>query len=206
MKSLLCLSTLFLAAVPSRAAIVLIVDITNPSAVTFTATGAFSQNDESYHTLGDDGITLQNFFSSPTVNGNGDPAALYGALTSSDLQAYNAPYPTRPSTETPVYTHFYSIDWNLQSDGSNRVDLNLLLPSSWDDQTFSTTSPALSGSATADLSPWISQISLGGGNIRGDGRYFQSGIIIGQYVVIPEPATSLLAIGALGMLAIRRRR
>lgn len=61
MRKTSLLALLLIGAAAARAAVVLTVDVSNISAVTFTATSAFSEN-ASNSIAAQDGITLLNFF------------------------------------------------------------------------------------------------------------------------------------------------
>ena len=181
------LGFLFLAGSPvSRAAVILRIDISDPTQVVFTATGAFAQNDDEETDLAA-GLTLVDFFSSEPddVQAYFDPADLWSP---EGWFAYEGVLNTSFSSMLGPYT-----------------DLNLF-GSGYSTQGFSTSQAALTGSAVVDLSEWIALIRLGSGNVyAGDG--FNSGPIIGQYEVIPEPTVlSAVAAGMALLLAARRRQ
>jgi hypothetical protein len=160
--------------------VVLNVDITDISAVTFSATGAPSAvNDSSSSSL--DGASLLNLF---TVAYADNQSASSGSLFGSSSDA---------------------LDLLLTPYGSlTGFDLNLFASSVEMQQNFSTVSPAFSGSTTFDLSG--SSILLGstGDVIAGD-TLNGSGAVIGQWQAIPEPASiGLLGLVSCGIFFTRR--
>ncbi len=174
---LLCASLAMLATVfavsHSSAAVILTIDISNPATATFTATGAFAQNDDIADTFLNEGFTLLRIFNSPATGGPGffDTSTLF----------------------SPGGNFAYTNLFVVTISGEDR-DLNIA-GSGFSTQDFSVTAPALTGSATADLADWLPFLTAGvtGNIIAGDPIY--STVIIGQYQVIPEPGTALLAVG-----------
>lgn len=191
MKPLFCICLLLITLVPlarSHAAVILIIDISDPSNVSFTATSAFSSGNDFGDTWLEDGITLLGFFSSSAYEGDLE------FFDSSDLRSPGGTF---------EYTMFVAIDMNPM--GSDYFNLNIF-GSGFSDQNFSTTMPALTGSAIGDLSLWVSHLRAGTGDVQAGGNQYGSAII-GQYVVIPDPSVSALFIGsgALTFIFIRRR-
>ncbi|HWL54129.1 MAG TPA: PEP-CTERM sorting domain-containing protein [Chthoniobacteraceae bacterium] len=170
----------------SQAEVILRIDISDPSAVVFTATGAFAQNDDEDTDL-TAGVTLIDFFSSEPDNVQAyfDPADLWSP---EGRFAYEGVLNTSFSALLGPYT-----------------DLNLF-GSGYSTQGFSTSQAALTGSAVLDLSEWIAHIRLGSGDLYA-GDFSNSGPIIGQYEVIPEPtALSLIGAGAGAAFLLAARR
>jgi hypothetical protein len=161
--------------------VVLNVDITDISAVTFSATGAPSAvNDSSSSSL--DGASLLNLF---TVAYADNQSASSGSLFGSSSDALD--------TDLTPFQSLTGFDLNLYAlSGTGAI------------QNFSTVSPAFSGSTTFDLSG--SSILLGstGDVIAGD-TLNGSGAVIGQWQAIPEPASiGLLGLVSCGIFFTRR--
>ncbi len=189
-----CLAALFSAAflassAISRAEVILRIDISDPSRVIFTATGAFAQNDD-FDTYLNSGFTLIGFLSA-------EP---------DDLQAF---FETPSELYSPGGNFAYTEVLNMSFTDfmGPYTDLNVF-GSGFSTQDFSTAEAALYGSAEVDLSPWISLLTLGVGDIyAGDGG-LGTGPLIGQYEVIPEPAALPLAAagGTMVLLHFARRK
>jgi hypothetical protein len=171
---------------PAKAGVVLEVDVTNPSAVTFTATGAFSAVDSS-STVTFDGISALGFLTSS--GGNAEQ------FTTSTL---------RPSNVSSSGAYIaYQFD-------TNGVDLDMYTTDGLPAQVFSTSVAALVGQLVANLSFWTSQLPSAGasGNVIA-GYPGNSGGVIGtwQAVAVPEPSTYALAgaVAVASCLMARRR-
>lgn len=171
------------------AAVILVIDISNPSAVTFTATGAFAQNDDD-DSFSISGISLIDFFQA--------------SFSDSDLHYFSSSNLRSPEGDFP-YSTLTSIAF-FDPFSSEYFDLSIFYDS-FSGQGFSTSAPALTGSAVANLSAWLAYLPTAGttGNIHSGDGIFSSGPVIGQYSVVPEPATAGLLLGAT-LLAIRRAR
>lgn len=158
-------------------AIVLQVDISNPSAVVITATGGESQITSSASTF-DDGIYLWDLFSGST---SGLATVASGSLTAGAL-------------DTGVYfTSSYKGalgSLNLYSFGQLQL------------MEFTADNPAFTGSVIVDLSSFATEFrSLGFVGDISDG----SGTI-GSYVVIPEPSFVAIVAFGFGALLLARKR
>jgi hypothetical protein len=193
----------------ARGAVVLVVDVSNPAAVTFTATGAFA--DINYNLPNAQfGVSLADFFTQPIPTNDTE----VGTLPHHDLASGNL---TPTGGGTPYY------QWNGSDVGIRTKEL-------WFDvfadiPVYSTSAPAFTGSATIDLSsiayvfeagetfhtnhlttPYLPSVGSTGNVVVGPQA---SGYpAIGSYLVVPEPslaawpAASVLSLGA---WAVKRR-
>lgn len=196
-------AAILLAGTARSQSVVLEIDWSDLSAVTFTATGANSfSNYAGTSTIGD-GLDLINFFTSTRP---GDSSV--GAATSSSLY-HNL-------TSTLFFNNI--VVWDYASEGNDDTrDLNIYLSGVGSSTvfTYSTATTALTGTATFDLSskstytdyfPALGTegdiyIDLGGPQI---GRWK----IVGAATAVPEPSTYAAILGAiafLGVVVIRRR-
>lgn len=182
------LAAVLAAVSPVPAAVLLSVDITDLSAVTITATGAAPDYATSAYTTYD-GVALLGFFGGaglinystfPVTSGNLTPSGAAAAFDSSDVQTISA----------------------------NLADLGLYRNSGAEQELFAFGTPAFTGTLTLNLSSFTrSDFTLGTFNLAAG--YQNSGTTqIGQYTVIPEPATYALLLGgvALVLVAVRRFR
>jgi hypothetical protein len=164
------------------------VNVSNPAAVTFTATGNHSLINDSTAT-GVDGVDLLAFFSDMgfglgSVSGNLTP----------------------PTQDGIAYFTWYTDSYS--SGGTSYNDLNLY-SNEGHPQNFSTGAPAFTGTGTADLSAYTAFLpSLGASGNIAAGSFGQGSMaVIGQWQVTPEPATlSLLAVGGLAAIIRRKRK
>ena len=171
---------------PANAGVVLEVDVTDPSAVSFTATGAFSAVSGS-STVTFDGISALGFLTSSGANAE--------QFTTSTLRPSNVSSPG-------AYTA-YQFD-------TNGVDLDMYTTGGLPTQVFSTSAVALVGQLVANLSFWTSQLPSAGvsGNVIA-GYAANNGGVIGTWQVVPEPSTIAMALAGLacgGYSMFRRRR
>lgn len=184
-------AALLFAVLSATSAVVLIeVNISDPSAVTFKATGAPADiNDSSTTTFS--GATLLGFFRD-TID-LADPVPIAGDLT--------------PSGATEAYELFY-----VDNHSGPFTDLNLYRESPpLGSQAFNKSDAAFTGTATIDFSIFSGD-ALPTVGTTGDliaGYSGDPGGIIGQWTVVPEMSSALQAgvMGTmlLGWLAWRRR-
>lgn len=195
MRHLLFLACLLgLVGLPAaRADYLVTIDITNPAAVVFTATGAApTANGSGVPGIG--GIDFLQFFITP-ISG-----FVMGDVTPSTFATYlDSSYPF--------------LNWNTDSYSGSNVDLNFYSqkPSS---QSFNTADPAFVGAGTVNFTAYASYLPSAGatgqitngnsGNASGPSRPLT---VIGTYQVVPEPSTwALLALGLAACLPFLRRR
>lgn len=183
-------AVLLLSSLTSPASTVIIVDITDLSAVTVTAVAANSENDSST-TVANDGMTLWNFFGEDVtlldaVTGNFEPTSLPGEF-----------YDSMASD-------------GFSTGGVSLVDLNLYQATAGASpfQEFSMTSPPFVGVATFNLSS-VALSALPTFGQTGDvyaGFSGSPGPRLGQYIVVPEPSSLALGAFAGTVVLLRRRR
>lgn len=170
----------------SSAAVVLTIDITDLSKVKFTGTTALAQNNETdMRTL--DGIVLVGLFSKNPVSNN-----VPASTSSSSLRSTGG-----SSALKEFYTGGYA---------GNVLNLNLA-GTDLTTHDFSTSQRAFTGSALANFSS-VAAGSLVVGK-TGDiwsGSALDSKVVIGQFLIIPEPGMPILVLVGFGMMALGRRR
>lgn len=163
-------------------AVVLEINISDPSAVTVTSTGAASSID--FSDSGQNRIDLLDFFTSdPGRNINQDPASGSSSLADKD--------------------------GNILDSMTVSSSLKKLLFHSDNDLSYMNGEAAFSGSATFDMSS-ISTSALPTVGMTGDVTPPNYGsTVIGQWSVVPEPSVYTSAAGIAGLLAVlfvRRRK
>ena len=185
----------------AKAQILLNIQISGDVA-TITATGTLSQANA--ETSVNNGIDLLGFFTSSTGTFQTSPVSLSSNLTAANLAGTPSDY-----YDTAVVDDYSTTD----------VDLTLYSSASGDTQVFSTTSTALTGTLTVDLSGLSSFVpTSGSGEIVAGysgahpGDTIAANTPIGEWQVVsptvaaPEPSTwALLLLGITVILAYRVR-
>jgi hypothetical protein len=188
----------------------LIIDDSNPDAVTFTYTDYNPFRSDSAHTF-TQGIDLLNFFAPNTLGS--DVFDTFGTLTTfldgaPDYDASSSDNVTGDYQDLNIYAGFFD-------------------PLNGSTENFSTSSPAFTGTATIDLSDEAANLLPAGTigdiyagfsgelskglpeeeivpNAQAIGGYIT---FLGDYEIIPEPSQwSLLLLGGAGLLVMRRLR
>lgn len=195
LRSLLALGAGALFAPSSGAAVLLIVDVGNPAAVTVTATDGKPSDSESA-TWTFDGIVLLSFF----IGDIGTPGGQLDAAST-----------LKPSGSRETY-NVWDGD-NFSTSGGQAFDLNLHFNNLVDDpQNFDTAQPAFTGTAVLDLSALSALLPAAGigGSILSGYSDLVTGPVIGEYTVVPEVSAGaqagLFGLGAAGLLLLRRRQ
>lgn len=175
------------------AGVILVIDVSNPAEVIFTATDVHSESDDDETWLME-GISLIGFFENSV-----DDPTIYFFDVPSDLWSPGGAF---------AYSQLVSINFSDPLSDSY-FDLSVF-GSGFSTQNFSTEEPALWGSATADLTAWMTFLPAPGttGAVYSGDEVSSKGPLIGQYLVVPEPSAGAL-LGVLGILAwakFRRRR
>jgi hypothetical protein len=181
----------------------LIINDSNPNAVTVTATGTDPFEPDSAHNF-NEGIDLLNFFSTPSTS-----VGLPSFTSSGDL--------TTGANGSPTY-----VDAGVDNFTGRYVDLNLFNDGSADPETFQSGTAAFTGTEVYDLidlasvlptgierGPILAGFSGDTNGLEGDSMTDLAGFLtyIGDYEVIPEPSQwSLLLLGAASLVAVRRLR
>lgn len=195
----------------ANAAILLIIDVTNPAQVKFTATNALSSGSSSQR-IGYEGVTLHDLLQAG--------ANIPNTSVVSNMVAVSNLFPTQsPPLSGGIPTRYTGIA-SFNYDANNGTlgpgnDLGLYQNGGGatnDSQVFTTGLQAFNGESTWDLSAYTSMLPGAGttGNITSGYLPVSSGgghgVILGQYTVIPEPSSIALGALAASALVLRRRR
>ncbi len=184
----------------SHAVTVLIIDVTNPSAVTFTSTNGASASDSSL-AVGTVGFTIENFLINletlPSLAVAGNLSVTRGSV----LAAYDTLGTFAYGSSNTALGLGDDLSLFSSSTGNNT-------PSS---QIFENGQRAFSGVATADFSSIASSLPAAGTTgsvITGfeSSGVFDHGELIGEWTVVPEPSSSFMALAGLSLLGLSRRR
>ena len=189
-SALVLAAGLFAGTLPAAGQSVLInINQANPSAVQYTATinNSFANDSSQFNLFG---VDLINYFTSSLSTG--------GAVTGTLI----------PAGTTNAFNQWFPDNLHV----GNNVDLNLYNSSIAQAQTFTTSSPAFTGTAIINLSSLLASLPLTGasGNIYSGDARSPGGVIIGTWTVVPEPPVEAqLALGAMvlaGLALFRRSR
>lgn len=187
------LALLALSAASASAAVVVTIDITNPAAVVITAVSNNSAINGSLMVNFNGGISFLSFFTADESIAEADPLGIAGDWTGAGT----------PTSYNQMVTFDYGNSAVVPG-----VDLSIYnsVVSNSDDQNFLTSVLAFTGSSTVDFSSFTNLPVYGTtGNVN-LGYQNSHGGTIGQWQVIPEPAScGLAAIGAIAA-SLRRRR
>ncbi len=193
-NALTILSLLTLGSTASFAAILLEIDISDPSAVTFTATSNNASSDSSLN-ASSNGFTIEGFFlSNPTVDyidGN-----VTGTLS-----------PVTGTTQTYAIAGTFDYLSGTETFGPGN-DLNVTANGNAgsNSQVFSTSSTAFTGTAVMDLSSYVANLPLAGASGSIYPGYSLGPAVIGEWSVVPEPSTYALGAGMLALCALALRQ
>ena len=180
----------FAATLPASGQSILInINQANPFAVQYTAivTNSFATDSSQYNLFG---VDLINYFTASLATG--------GAVTGTLI----------PAGTSNAYNQWFADNLHV----GNNVDLNLYNSSIAQLQTFSTSSPAFTGTAVINLSSFLASLPLTGasGNIYSGDARSPGGVLIGRWTVVPEPPVEAqLTLGAMvlaGLAIFRRSR
>lgn len=188
LKSLALATSLF-AAAQSQGAIVLTINIANPSAVVITGVANNSQITASGPVDFGGGISLRNFFTQNETITN-TPAAITGTWT---------PRGTSTTFNEMVTFAFGSPD---VVPGVDLSVYNTVLNSGT--ISLSDSAAPFTGSSTVNLAAYNQLPAVGATGDINLGYLGTQGGVIGQWQVIPEPSSAI--IGALGAVGLLRRR
>ncbi len=189
MKCVLYLSLLCVLTTHAFGFVVITVDISNPSAVTFTATDNNSTIDAGLNSIA--GISLIDFLP-------GNTQSLDGDVDSGSMDILD----TTVGSGTRI-----ALDRYYSENGSGYSLLDLSFYSLTNHNTeVSTTEPALTGVLTLDLNGLTLPASGSSGSVTMGSRSFAGTHTFGTYNVVPEPGAFAAIAGLLGLLYVSAKR
>ena len=175
---------------PTLGAVVLIINVQDPSHVTFTATSNNSAITGNFNVDFDAGITLEGFFTVAQNITAATPVSISGNWTGRNaVFSYNEAvtfiYPN-PAVQAGRDVSIYY----------NQTVAN--------QQQFVTSAPPFSGSSSANLAAYTAALPLAGASGNLDAAF--NGAPIGSWSVVPEPSETAFAVGlGVGAFALVRR-
>lgn len=188
---LLAASTLLVSSGISSAALVLTINISNPSSTIITVVANNSQITKDLDVNFNGGISFVSFF---TANENitaASPVGINGTWTGSGT--------TSPYNEMVTFNYGNA----AVVPGRDLSIYNVDAPNG-DTQNFTTSTAPFTGSSTVNLSSFTNLPAVGTtGNVY-IGYQSSHGGIIGQWQIIPEPSSLLIA--SAGLIGLLRRR
>lgn len=196
--TILAASTM-LAIPAARAAVslpVLVIDISNPAAVTFTSTTENASNTFSTP------FTQGNFFPpSPSVGGTQLGISLAGFFSNGGTAGVLS-----PASSTLAPGPFYSFGYSMMTRSVGSADLRLSTNVAFR-QEFSTSNRAFTGALTVDLSAYAGQLPTAGsvGSILAPDASSNM-TEVGSYQVVGVPECSSFLLSCSGALVLLRRR
>jgi hypothetical protein len=181
-----------LAAASSQSAVVLTIDITNPSAVIISSVANNSAITGNLVVNFKGGISFRNFF---TANEN---------ITLSAPLAINGNWTSRGTTSS--FNEMVTFAFNNENVVPG-VDLSIYNASAADsdDQNLLDTAAPFTGSSIVNMSTFTNMPAIGTSGDVNLGFLGSQGGVIGQWNVIPEPSSLLLALVGISSFFRRRR-
>jgi hypothetical protein len=175
----------------SLGAIVLLIDVSDPANVTFTATANNSAVAGNLSADFNGGITLKDFFTSNENIGVGDPLAISGTWISRGASS---------SFNEAVTFDFDANTGNVEPGVDLSLYHNVVNPSNL--QQFITSAPPFTGSSTADLSLLTFLPNPGATGSVYMGYLGSHGGILGEWmaVAVPEPSAVAVVTGQVLLL------
>jgi hypothetical protein len=193
----------------TNAAILLIIDVSNPALVKITSTTATSSGSSSL-IIAADGITLHNIMKAGANVPN--TTVVDPLVATSNLFPTQSPAATGGITSRYTGVMTFDFDSGVGTVGAGN-DLSVYQNNGSgvaNNQIFTAGQQAFNGESVWDLSAYASVLPNAG--TTGDiiSGYLPSGtgqgVVLGQYTVIPEPSSLVLGAAAAGGLFLRRRR
>lgn len=184
----ICLASL---SIRTNAEVIMTVNLSDPSVAVFSSTPANAQNTFVDVTIPFYGITLVGFFAGNTVDDGGGHLLVSGAI-----EVFDSSVGTTRGALDSIFVGTFDGGYTLNDVSFWGFDEFFL--------TFLDSKRALAGSATDDLSPFMSLPEAGaiGDIVVGEPVHGQ---VIGQWQVVPEPSVACVVLGAaIGLFAVYR--